>query len=110
MNLSKQRELIKFMPKAVSRKQYRLMQAILHGKVDASKSGRGTPPKSVASKYSSPGKDAPEQHGENRGGNWGEHHHKRAKDKVKEERTKRKKSKKELKKSFENHYDGHAAA
>lgn len=99
------------MPQAVSRKQYRLMQAILHGKVDASKSsGRGTPPKSVASKYSSPSKDAPEQHGENRGGTWGEKHHAQAKDKVKEERKARKKSKKELKKSFEDHYSGHAAA
>lgn len=98
------------MPQAVSRKQYRLMQAILHGKVDASKSGRGVPPKSVAAKYSSPGKDAPEQHGENRGGTWGEKHHAKAKEKVKEERAARKKSKKELKKSFEEHYAGHAAA
>ena len=87
------------------------MQAILHGKVDSSKSsGRGTPPKSVAAKYSSPGKDAPEQHGEDRGGTWGEKHHAKAKDKVKEERSKRKKSKKELKKAFEDHYSGHAAA
>lgn len=87
------------------------MQAILHGKVDASKSsGRGTPPKSVAAKYSSPGGDAPETHGENRGGTWGEKHHAKAKSKVKEEREKRKKSKKELKKSFEDHYSGHAAA
>ena len=99
------------MPQAVSRKQYRMMQAILHGKVDESKSsGRGTPPKSVAAKYTSPGKDAPEQHGENRGGSWGEAHHAKAKAKVKEERKKRKKSKKELKKSFEDHYAGHAAA
>lgn len=86
------------------------MQAILHGKADASKGGRGTPPKSVAAKYSAPGKDAPEQHGENRGGSWSEHHHAKAKEKVKEERHKRKKSKKELKKSFEDHYEGHAAA
>lgn len=99
------------MPQAVSRKQYRMMQAILHGKVDESKSsGRGTPPKSVAAKYTSPGKDAPETHGENRGGSWGEAHHAKAKAKVKEERKKRKKSKKELKKSFEDHYAGHAAA
>lgn len=99
------------MPQAVSRKQYRLMQAILHGKVDASKSsGRGTPPKSVASKYSAPGKDAPEQHGENRGGSWSDKHHAKAKEKVKEERKHRKKSKKDLKKAFEDHYTGHAAA
>lgn len=86
------------------------MQAILHGKVDASKSPRGVPPKSIAAKYSSPGKDAPDTHGENRGGTWGEKHHAKAKDKVKEERSKHKKSKKELKKAFEDHYDGHAAA
>ena len=99
------------MPQAVSRKQYRMMQAILHGKVDASKSsGRGTPPKSVAAKYSAPGENAPEQHGENRGGHWGDKHHAKAKEKTKEERKERKKSKKELKKSFEDHYSGHAAA
>lgn len=100
------------MPQAVSRKQYRMMQAILHGKVDASKSsGRGAPPKSVAAKYSAPDKDGPEQHGENRGGDWGEKHHAKAKDKVKAERKERKaKSKKELKKSFEDNYSGHAAA
>lgn len=99
------------MPQAVSRKQYRMMQAILHGKVDSSKSsGRGTPPKSVAAKYSSPGKDAPEQHGEDRGGSWTDKHHAKDKEKVKEARAKRKKSKKELKKAFEDHYAGHAAA
>lgn len=101
------------MPQAVSRKQFRMMQAILHGKVDASKSsGRGAPPKSVAAKYSSPGGDAPETHGENRGGSWSDKHHAKAKSKVKEDREKRKKSKKskkELKKSFEDHYSGHAA-
>ena len=102
------------MPQAVSRKQFRMMQAILHGKVDESKSsGRGTPPKSVAAKFTSPGGDAPETHGENRGGSWSEAHHTKAKAKVKEERKARKhakKSKKELKKSFEDHYSGHAAA
>lgn len=100
------------MPQAVSRKQYRLMQAILHGKVDSSKSsGRGTPPKSVASKYSAPAKDAPEQHGEDRGGTWGDKHHAKDKEKNQKARIERKKkSKKELKKSFEDHYSGHAAA
>src|SRR5665213_490379 len=97
------------MPKAVSRKQYRMMMAIVHGN-HVKDSGRGTPPKSVASKYTSPGKDAPEQHGENRGGTWGEKHHAKAKEKVKEARKERKKSKKDLKKSFEDHYVGHAAA
>jgi len=100
------------MPQAVSRKQWRLMQAIIHGKAD-SRGGRGTPPKSIAAKYSSPGKDAPENHGENRGGTWGEKHHAKAKEKTKEERIKRKKhkkSKKELKKAFEDIYKGDAAA
>lgn len=87
------------------------MQAIIHGKVDASKSsGRGTPPKSVAGKYSAPSKDASEQHGENRGGTWGKEHHARDKEKVKEARKDKKKSKKNLKKSFEDSYTGHAAA
>jgi len=97
-------------PTAVSRKQFRLMQAILHGKIDASRSPRGVPPKSVAAKYTSPGAGASEQHGEDRGGSWGAKHHEKAKSKVKEARKERKKSKKDLKKSFEDHYEGHAAA
>jgi len=80
------------MPKSVSRKQHRFMMAILHGK--HFDHPRGTPPKSIAAKYSSPGKDAPEQSGENRGGNWNKH---------------KKKSKKEVKKSFEQHYKGQGA-
>jgi len=101
------------MAQAVSRKQWRLMQAILHGKVDSSKSsGRGTPPKSIAAKYTSPGKDAPETHGENRGGTWGEKHHTKAKEKTNEERTERKKKKasKHMKKSSDGAYDNRAAA
>ena len=89
------------MPQAVSRRQYRMMMAILHGNV---KDGpRGRPPKSVAAKYTDPGKDAPDSKHNDRGGTWGEKHHAKAKEKVKEERIKRKKSKKELKKSFEEY-------
>lgn len=66
------------------------MQAILHGKKFSHP--RGTPPKSIASKYSSPGKEAPEQHGENRGGDWNKH------------KDKKKKDKKKLKKTFEQFY------
>lgn len=77
--------------------------AILHG--DAKGGPRGRPPKSVAAKYTDPGKDAPEQSGEDRGGTWGEEHHKRAKSKVKEARKERKKSKKELKKTFEEYLE-----
>lgn len=92
------------MPKAVSKKQWRFMQAIIHGKP---KSGeRGTPPKSIASKYSSPGKEAPEQHGSNSGGTWGEAHHAKAKEKSKADRVERKKKKSKLKKSFEEFYKG----
>lgn len=97
------------MPQAVSRRQYRMMMAILHGK--ESKGGpRGRPPKSVAAKYTSPGKDAPEQSGQDRGGTWGEEHHKRAKEKTKAARKERNKEKKNLKKSFEDFYKGKAAA
>jgi ADP-ribose pyrophosphatase YjhB (NUDIX family) len=91
-------------PKAVSKRQYRFMMAILHGK--AKSHPRGTPPKSVASKYSNPGKEAPEQSGSNTGGTWGEAHHAKAKEKSKKERQERKKSKAELKKSFEQFYKG----
>ena len=92
------------MPKAVSKRQWRFMQAILHGKPRAG--GRGTPPKSIAAKYSSPGKNAPEQHGSNSGGTWGEEHHKKHKEKTKAERAERKKNKAALRKSFEDFYKG----
>jgi ADP-ribose pyrophosphatase YjhB (NUDIX family) len=92
------------MPQAVSRRQYRMMMAILHGK--AKDGPRGRPPKSVAAKYTDPGKDAPEQSGQDKGGTWGESHHKKAKEKVKEARKERKKNKKHLKKAFEDFYKG----
>ena len=85
------------MPAAVSKRQWRFMMAITHGK--AKDHARGVPPKSVAEKYSEPGKNAPEQHGENRGGTWHKGHHKKAKAKAKAE-------KKKLKKSFEPLYKG----
>ena len=74
------------------------MAAILHG--HAKDGPRGRPPKSVAAKYTAPGKNAPEQSGEDRGGTWGEEHHKRAKEKAKEARKDKKK--KDLKKAFED--------
>jgi ADP-ribose pyrophosphatase YjhB (NUDIX family) len=95
------------MPKAVSKRQWRFLNAILHGKVKAHP--RGTPPKSVAAKYTSPGKDAPEQSGENRGGTWGEKHHSKAKEKTKEARIERKKKKAALHKAFEQYYNGRGA-
>lgn len=86
------------MPVAASRKQYRMMMAILHGKV---KDGpRGRPPKSIAAKYTDPGKDATESKDNDRGGSWTEKHHK-----AHAERE-AKKSKKHLKKAFEEFYKG----
>lgn len=79
------------------------MMAIVHGQ--AKDGPRGRPPKSVAAKYTSPGKDSPESKDNDRGGTWGEEHHKRAKEKTKEDRIKRKKSKKELKKAFEEYLE-----
>lgn len=90
------------MPKAVSKRQYRMMQAIIHGGKGKPKGGRGAPPKSIAEKYSSPGKNAPEQSGQNRGGNWDEAAHKR-------HESKKKKKKKKLKKAFEQYYNGQGA-
>lgn len=91
------------MPQAVSRRQYRMMMAIVHG--NAKDGPRGRPPKSVAAKYTDPGKDAPESKDNDTGGTWGEKHHKRAKEKVKQDRINRKKSKKDLKKSFEEYME-----
>lgn len=103
------------MPQAVSRRQYKMMMAILHGKSDGG-GPRGRPPKSVAAKYKDT-KDPdklPEQSGQNRGGNWNEHHHSKDKERVKHKRIERKKAKskskgkKELKKSFEDFYKSKA--
>jgi ADP-ribose pyrophosphatase YjhB (NUDIX family) len=84
------------MPVAASRKQYRMMMAIVHGKV---KDGpRGRPPKSIAAKYTDPGKDAVESKDNDRGGSWTDHHHKR--------HAEKEKGKKHLKKAFEEFYKG----
>lgn len=85
-----------------------MMMAILHGK--AKDGPRGRPPKSVAAKYTEPGENTPESKHNDKGGSWGEEHHKRAKEKVKGERKERKKIKKDLKKAFEDFYKGYAAA
>lgn len=84
------------MPVAASRKQFRFMQAVLHGFTGHP---RGVPPKSIAAKYTDPGKDAPESKDNDRGGKWTEEHHKRH---AKREAEKRK----HLKKSFEEFYKG----
>ena len=84
------------MPVAASRKQYRMMMAILHGK-GSDNHPRGRPPASVAAKYTDPGKDAPESKDNDRGGSWTEKHHKQHAEKQ---------NKKKLKKSFEEFYKG----
>ncbi len=55
--------------KAISKRQWRFLQAILDG--TARWHARGNPPVSVASKYSEPDDNAPEQQGTNQGGTWG---------------------------------------
>ena len=95
------------MPKSVSKAQFRFMMAIKHGaKITG---GRGAPPVSVASKYSSPGKEAPETHGSNTGGDWTEgHHESHASGKSHKDKNKHKKKHK-LKKAFEEFYSGKGA-
>jgi 8-oxo-dGTP pyrophosphatase MutT (NUDIX family) len=87
------------MPKAASKKQFRFMQAILHGKGECTQA-RGCPPKSIAEKYSS-NKGAPESKDNNRGGDWSETHHK-----LHSEGKSKKKEKSKLKKSFDQYYNG----
>jgi len=99
------------MPAPVSRKQYRYMFAILHGKAGSSSRGDRVP-KSVAGKYVG-GKtpdDLPESKGkEHEGGRWDETHHSKDKKRVEDKRTERKKTKASLRKSFEDLYKGKGA-
>jgi ADP-ribose pyrophosphatase YjhB (NUDIX family) len=108
------------MPKAVSKKQHRMMMAILHG--DGPKNGR-QPPKRIAAKYKDVEDDAPDSKHNDRGGDWNAHEggsgEEKEKKKVTKERQKKKKEKKEkkekgkdkkkLKKSFEQYYRGQGA-
>lgn len=87
------------MPAAVSKRQYRMMMAIMHG---GPKNGR-QPPKSIAEKYSKPDKEAPESKNNDRGGRWDKHHDHKDHDKDS------KKSKKHLKKAFSEFYKGKGA-
>lgn len=89
------------MPAAVSRKQYKMMMAIAHS---GPKNGR-QPPKSIASKYTSPGKGAPESKDNDRGGNWNAHEGSGHDD----HKKKKKKHHKELKKAFSDFYKGKGA-
>jgi 8-oxo-dGTP diphosphatase len=118
------------MPAAVSKKQYRMMQAILHGKAGHTARGDGGPSKAVAAKYvhehgtgkkMEPKENLPESKGkEHEGGRWDEENKAKDKGRVqnkRHEKNKEKKShkekarnKKDLKKSFEDFYKGQAAA
>ena len=99
------------MPQAASKKQYRYMMAILHGK-NVKEHSRGNPPKSIASKYMGSSQDGlPESKDNDKGGTWGSKAHKKAKGKVDAKRLARKKAKasKRVKKSFEQYYNGQGA-
>jgi len=99
--------LEKLMPKAVSKKQYRYMMAIVHGKDKGKTSARGDRvPASVAGKYASGGSDssAPESKGkEHEGGKWGEKGHAKAKTKTNKDKLERKKKKAHLRKALEKY-------
>lgn len=86
-------------PKAASRKQYKFMMAILNSK-NPKEHPRGNPPKSIASKYSDPGKGAPDSKNNDRGGSWSE---------SKKNKHGKGKDKKKLKKAFEEYYRGQGA-
>jgi len=67
------------MPHFASKKQYRMMMAILHGKKKGSTArGDSGPPKSVAEEYSGDSKNIPDSKGkEHKGGKWDEHKQKK---------------------------------
>jgi ADP-ribose pyrophosphatase YjhB (NUDIX family) len=70
------------MPAFASKKQYRMMMAILHGKSGTTARGDSGPPKSVAEKYTGKEKGLPDDKGKaHRGGKWDEKAHKRHSDK-----------------------------
>ena len=104
------------MPAPVSRKQWRYMQALLHGNKSGTSSRGDRAPKSIASNYVGHGKKGgqdglPESKGkEQDGGRWDEDSHKKHKETVEEKRHERKKRKAALRKCFEDHFHGRAAA
>lgn len=97
------------MPQAVSRKQFKYMMAILHGKDQGKTSARGDRvPKSVAGKYagSGPSDSAPDSKGkEHDGGKWTESKHAKDKVKVDKKRLERKKKKAQLRKALESYLE-----
>lgn len=95
------------MPAPVSKRQQRLMFAIMNGKSGTTARGDHGPPKSVAAKYiGGASSDAPESKGkEHEGGKWGESHRAKAKEKVESDRTERKKKKAKLRKALETYVE-----
>ena len=84
------------MPQATSKRQWRMMMAILHeGNKNKTARGDSGPPASIAGKYSKPGKGVEEDKGKagpGKGGTWSD-----------------KKKKKKIKKAFEQFYRGQGA-
>lgn len=75
------------MPAFASKKQYRMVMAILHGKAGTTSRGDKGPPKSIAEKFSGKEKDLPEDKGKaHHGGKWDEKAHKRHAEKSKKEK------------------------
>lgn len=98
------------MPKAVSKRQHRMMMAILHG---GPKNDR-QPPASIAAKYSAPDKGASESKNNDRGGKWNKHEggskeESKSKEKKSKEKDEDKKDKKKLHKAFEQYYRSQGA-
>lgn len=79
------------MPAFASKKQYRMMMAILHGKGGANTArGDKGPPKSVAEKYSGSDKNLPDDKGKaHHGGKWDQKAHKRHSEKQKHKKEKK---------------------
>lgn len=82
------------MPAFASKKQYRMMMAILHGKAGQTSRGDKGPPKSIAEKYSGSDKDLPDDKGKaHHGGKWDHKAHKRHAEKHKKKEKRLEKSK-----------------
>jgi 8-oxo-dGTP pyrophosphatase MutT (NUDIX family) len=107
------------MATCTSKRQFRMMQAIIHGKKPYHGS-RGTPPKGIAENYINQTGDPsglPESKDKDTGGNWDEKAHANWRSKVKKRREEKKekkqerkeeaiKRKKHLQKAFEEFYKG----
>ena len=95
------------MAQAASKKQYRMMMAILHGKSGKTSRGDSGPPKSVAGKYAgSKPSGAPESKGkEHEGGRWDAGHKEKDAKRVKQKRIDKRKKKAKLRKALEKYLE-----